>query len=172
MAGTSVWYAMYGATLASESAFEDRMSALSRELGTRGRADAVLMQPETAHCASSGAAGDADAAASPHDALRAELQPLKPSVLKRRLLAAGAPSEDVHATDDADSPKAALIELIVQHERGAAAQAGLETELRAMKRSELRKKAAACGASAAQLEAVDDSDSPREAAVALILSLQ
>ena len=80
--------------------------------------------------------------------LRAELQPLKPSVLKRRLLAAGAPSEDVHATDDADSPKAALIEP-VQHERGAAAQAGLETELRAMKRSELRKKAAACGASAA-----------------------
>ena len=40
--GTSVWYALYGTTLESESAFEDRMDALARELGSRGRADAVV----------------------------------------------------------------------------------------------------------------------------------
>ena len=40
--GTSMWYAMYGDTLTSEGAFEDRMSALSRELGVRGRADATV----------------------------------------------------------------------------------------------------------------------------------
>ena len=40
--GTSLWYALYGPTLSSESSFEDRMSALSREIGPRGRADAVV----------------------------------------------------------------------------------------------------------------------------------
>ena len=40
--GTSLWYAMYGETLASDSAFDDRMSALARELGSRGRADAAV----------------------------------------------------------------------------------------------------------------------------------
>eukprot|EP01046_Picozoa_sp_COSAG06_P120884 COSAG06_NODE_68321_length_231_cov_74.507576_1_plen_76_part_11 len=34
-----MWYALYGATLSSESAFEDRMDALCREIGSRGRAD-------------------------------------------------------------------------------------------------------------------------------------
>eukprot|EP01045_Picozoa_sp_COSAG04_P003347 COSAG04_NODE_135_length_23774_cov_40.993918_10_plen_206_part_00 len=33
--GTSLWYALYGDTLESESAFEDRMAALSREIGSR-----------------------------------------------------------------------------------------------------------------------------------------
>eukprot|EP01043_Picozoa_sp_COSAG02_P122337 COSAG02_NODE_59234_length_275_cov_0.556818_1_plen_41_part_01 len=38
--GTPMWYGFYGATLASESAFEARMEALCREIGDRGRADA------------------------------------------------------------------------------------------------------------------------------------
>ena len=42
MLGTSMWYALYGGTLSSENAFEDRMDALCRELGVRGRADAVV----------------------------------------------------------------------------------------------------------------------------------
>ena len=46
--GTSVWYALYGATLATESAFEDRMGALSRELGSRGHADAVVTPDDSA----------------------------------------------------------------------------------------------------------------------------
>merc|ERR1711927_131478 len=31
--GTSLWYAMYGEVLTSDSAFQDRMSALAREIG-------------------------------------------------------------------------------------------------------------------------------------------
>ena len=40
--GTSMWYAFYGETLSSESVFDDRMDALCRELGARGRADVVV----------------------------------------------------------------------------------------------------------------------------------
>ena len=42
MLGTSMWYAFYGETLSSESAFETRMASLSREIGVCGRADAVV----------------------------------------------------------------------------------------------------------------------------------
>eukprot|EP01046_Picozoa_sp_COSAG06_P031864 COSAG06_NODE_3138_length_5802_cov_15.311766_3_plen_889_part_01 len=35
--GTSMWYGFYGETLSSESAFESRMDALAREIGSRGR---------------------------------------------------------------------------------------------------------------------------------------
>ena len=40
--GTSMWYAYYGETLRSASAFESRMDGLCRELGCRGRADALV----------------------------------------------------------------------------------------------------------------------------------
>ena len=40
--GTSLWYAFYGETLTSESAFESRVESLARELGARGqRVDVV-----------------------------------------------------------------------------------------------------------------------------------
>ena len=42
MLGTSMWYALYSDALSSESAFGGRMDALCREIGTRGRADAVV----------------------------------------------------------------------------------------------------------------------------------
>ena len=44
MLGTSMWYVnvLCGDALSSESAFEGRMDALCREIGTRGRADAVV----------------------------------------------------------------------------------------------------------------------------------
>eukprot|EP01045_Picozoa_sp_COSAG04_P021175 COSAG04_NODE_2250_length_4446_cov_52.316310_5_plen_794_part_00 len=35
--GTSLWYALYGSTLESESSFEEKMSAMSREIGPSGR---------------------------------------------------------------------------------------------------------------------------------------
>ena len=44
MLGTSMWYAFYGDVLTSESVFESRIDFLSRELGDRGRADAVVPQ--------------------------------------------------------------------------------------------------------------------------------
>ena len=39
--GTSLWYAFYGETLSSESAFESRVESLARELGARGQREAV-----------------------------------------------------------------------------------------------------------------------------------
>ena len=47
-----------------------------------------------------------------------------------------------------------------------------ESDLAGLKQSELRKRAAADGATAEQLEEVDDSHAPRQAVVTLILSLQ
>ena len=40
--GTSLWYAFYGETLSSESAFESRVESLARELGARGQRGAVV----------------------------------------------------------------------------------------------------------------------------------
>ena len=50
--GTSLWYALYGSTLESESVFEDRMLALSRELGPRGRASPAQRRAPPAPAAS------------------------------------------------------------------------------------------------------------------------
>ena len=41
MMGASLWYDLTGQTLTSETLFEDRMGALARELGDRGRAKTV-----------------------------------------------------------------------------------------------------------------------------------
>ena len=40
--GSSLWYAFYGETLSSESAFESRVESLARELGARGQREAVV----------------------------------------------------------------------------------------------------------------------------------
>ena len=37
MLGVRLWYGFYGATLASEGAFETKMHEMCRELGTRGK---------------------------------------------------------------------------------------------------------------------------------------
>ena len=47
------------------------------------------------------------------DVLRRELQGLKPSALKRRARADGATEQEVEEADDAQDPKAAMVELIV-----------------------------------------------------------
>jgi hypothetical protein len=41
---TRMWYPLYAATLASDAAFEDRMLALAREIGSRGRASGVAAE--------------------------------------------------------------------------------------------------------------------------------
>eukprot|EP01046_Picozoa_sp_COSAG06_P125538 COSAG06_NODE_73877_length_151_cov_15.365385_1_plen_50_part_11 len=38
-----MWYGFYGETLTSGSVFDGRMDALCREIGSRGRADAVVI---------------------------------------------------------------------------------------------------------------------------------
>eukprot|EP01045_Picozoa_sp_COSAG04_P039177 COSAG04_NODE_10850_length_748_cov_1.674884_1_plen_249_part_11 len=97
--GTSMWYALYGEALSSESAFDDRMSALSRELGTRGRADAVATvaaepEPKAAAAEPIVVADESGQLA----VLRSQLEAMRPTALHRRALADGVPSE---AVDDA-----------------------------------------------------------------------
>jgi hypothetical protein len=87
MLGTSMWYALYGETLSSESAFEDRMSALSREIGSRGRADAVVA-PSSAGVEEPEPWAD-DPSNAVDAAVVAELRGMKVGALTRRAIAAG-----------------------------------------------------------------------------------
>eukprot|EP01045_Picozoa_sp_COSAG04_P003348 COSAG04_NODE_135_length_23774_cov_40.993918_11_plen_2893_part_00 len=105
--GTSLWYALYGATLESESAFEDRMSALSREIGSRGRADAVVKGETPESCPES----DESEAAT---ALRSELGTMRLRALEQRALSEGASADAIDDAMDSEDPKASLISLIVE----------------------------------------------------------
>ena len=138
------------------------MSALSRELGSRGRADAVSVPPDEPE-----PSRQAEVDAAPpqeHQALRTELAQLRPSVLKKRAKAAGATAEEIEEAEDADDPKTALISLIVS--RQASELAGLAS----MKPSVLKKRARAAGASEAEIEEAEDGDDVKAALVALVLS--
>ena len=111
--GTSMWYAMYGATLASESSFDDRMTALSREIGSRGRADAVVVAQadETDEAAPSGegAGAESDEMAE----LRSELQSMRMTALQKRAVSEGVSPEAIDDAMDGSDPKSSLVALIV-----------------------------------------------------------
>ena len=104
--------------------------------------------------------------------LAEELGALKPTQLRRRAKAAGVPEETMEEAEDGDSPKATLIELII------ATGAPLQAELAALKPTQLRKRAKAslssleAGASAEAIEEAEDSDSPKEALISLIVSAE
>lgn len=117
--GTSLWHAMYGTTLSSESSFESRMSSLSREIGDRGRADATA----------------------PTSSLHKELLAAKVSVLRKRAASAGISEDELEEADDADDLKTALIDLILAAEEPAvgAATSALRTQLQALKVREISK---------------------------------
>ena len=135
------------------------MSALSRELGSRGRADAVAtvdIAPEPS--------SEADSAPQEHQTLRAELAQLRPSVLKKRAKAAGAPAADIEDAEDADDPKTALIDIIVSRQTSEMA------DLASMKPSALKKRARAAGATEAEIEDAEDADDVKAATISLILS--
>ena len=95
MLGTSLWYALYGETLSSESAFEDRMSALSCELGVRGRADAVVAADAPEPCPEMDESEDIAA-------LRSELEGMRLRALERRALSDGVLAGDVDDAMDGD----------------------------------------------------------------------
>ena len=111
--GTSLWHAMYGTTLSSESSFESRMSSLSREIGDRGRADATA----------------------PTSSLHQELLAAKVSMLRKRAVSAGISEEQLEQADDADDLKTALIDFIMAAEEPVdeASANALRSELQALK---------------------------------------
>eukprot|EP01045_Picozoa_sp_COSAG04_P014482 COSAG04_NODE_1088_length_8335_cov_16.006071_2_plen_1430_part_00 len=109
--GTSLWYALYGSTLESESAFEDRMSALAREIGSRGRADAVVAAAPTDEFPEPCPEHDGSAEVA---SLRTELEAMRVRALERRALSEGVSADAVDDAMDSDAPKTSLTTLIVE----------------------------------------------------------
>jgi hypothetical protein len=114
--------------------------------------------------------------------LRSELVLMRLSVLKKRALSVGMASEAVEAVDDADDPKEAIVALLVETRKLAAAETAtvdmsreleqLRSELVLMKLSVLKKRALSAGMASEAVEAVDDADDPKEAIVALLVEVQ
>eukprot|EP01043_Picozoa_sp_COSAG02_P068585 COSAG02_NODE_11441_length_1723_cov_1.435961_2_plen_191_part_00 len=158
--GTSMWYGFYGETLSSVSGFDGRMDALCREIGSRGRADAV---DETASRAGATEPGDTIS-------LAEEVRAMKGSVLRKRAISAGVSQAELEEADDADDIRAEIIKLILAHESADADRMGAaRAELLESKTSSLRKQAIAAGATAEAMEAVDDATDIKAALVELIL---
>ena len=167
MLGTSLWYAMYGETLASGSAFEDRMAALCREIGARGRADAVVaaapapalmaaFEPEPEGCAS----------------LREELQALRVRDLVRRAREADIDEDKILDAQDESEPRSALLELLVadrmrEFDTDAVA---VRIELEGLRMRDLVARAKAVGVDDEAVLDAQDSDSPKDAIVQLLLA--
>jgi len=140
--GSSMWYAMYGDTLTSEGAFEDRMSALSRELGVRGRADATVeadssvgLEPEPWL--------DDECSEGDDASLVAELRGMKVGALARRAAFAGVDDVLLDEAETTADPKAAILQLILQSMRTVedAPAAELRRKLVQLKIGALRRRA-------------------------------
>ena len=137
------------------------MSALSREIGVRGRADAVAAadapEPQTDQPSPS--------------SLRDELAGLKVSALHKRALADGASAEATEDAMDDDSPKAALIELILSlaGSGGNSGEAELRQELEGLRLKELRARARSEECDDGAMAEAMDSDDPKAAFVQLLL---
>jgi len=137
------------------------MSALSRELGVRGRADAVVAADEP----------EPQSDPSPPSALRDELASMKVSALHKRALADGASAEATEDAMDDDNPKAALIELIVScaGSGGNSGEAELRQELEGLRLKELRARARLEECDDGAMAEAMDSDDPKAAFVQLLL---
>eukprot|EP01045_Picozoa_sp_COSAG04_P014600 COSAG04_NODE_1103_length_8239_cov_138.727518_2_plen_928_part_00 len=118
------------------------------------------------------------------EALRAELQLLRPSELRRRALSEGVSAAQLSEAQDSAEPKRQIISLLLHHaqsERQAATTVtppavGLEPELAALqlelegtRPSELRRRALASGVSPLSLDEAQDSTRPKEAIIKLLL---
>merc|ERR1711969_458188 len=104
---------MYGEALSSESAFNDRMSALSREIGPRGRADAAVTRtPERSPAPASATQPVGAAPSTPSLArLKSELEGMKLGALNRRAMQLGVDDAALDDAKEAGDPKAATIQL-------------------------------------------------------------
>eukprot|EP01047_Picozoa_sp_COSAG01_P033263 COSAG01_NODE_2441_length_7690_cov_241.628903_1_plen_308_part_10 len=91
-----------------------------------------------------------------------ELEGLKLGELKKRARQLGIDGAKIDDVDDADDPKAAMIELIRQ-------SSGARAELETWKLKALKVRIRELGVSADKLESVDDSDDPKATAIDMIL---
>jgi male-specific lethal 1 len=106
--GTKLWHPLFGEMLSSETVFEDRMSALAREIGTRGRADAVMSAPPGAEPPLE--TDNSEEAC----ALRSELEEMRLTALQKRAVSEGVSADAVDGAMDGDDPKSSLVALIIE----------------------------------------------------------
>ena len=145
------------------------MQCCAARQNTRLPVAAKLPGPEPATEPAPAPAGDAR--------LRAELEGLKLSALRRRARDTGASEKLLDDAGDCDHPREGLIALVIQmagqpDQVGEAdpASALLREELGVLKFSMLRKRALALGIDAARLEEADDEEDPRAATIELIVA--
>jgi hypothetical protein len=110
--GTSLWYAFYGSTLSSESAFESRVESLVRELGARGQRDAVVVADNGGRTASEPEPHQQDSLDNGKPQPLAQLGCMRVAALQRRAISEGVDVDAVEEALDQDNPKAALIDLL------------------------------------------------------------
>lgn len=171
--GTRMWYPMYGEAVARADVFEERMVALSRDLGDRGK---VQTDGATSLAGDNEMVAGLDAARL--SAQKAELGMLRLSVMKKRAVALGVSSEQLEAVDDSQNPKEALIELLLELQKGRPSDAENSTsvrrreELTRLKASEVRRCAVSAGATSVDLDAADDSPDAKAFLIDLTISLE
>ena len=105
------------------------------------------------------------------------LKSLTPRELKRRAAELGASGDEIEALDDADDVKGAVIELIVASSHGKisatlVADPHRVQELLGLKLSAVKKRAAAAGVKAEDLEEADDAEDVKAAVINLILTAE
>jgi hypothetical protein len=183
--GTSMWYGFYGETLSSDSAFEARMDALCREIGGRGRADAAVvavgafdgLEPQPEVEGVEGEGGDAAAASTAPGGsmtvgtlVQAELSALRLKALQARAATEGVDEGAIDDALEADRPKVALVELILQHMSSCAQESA--AGLRKLRPTQLKQRAREAGAPEDAIGATDDAPQPKEALIALVIGAE
>ena len=144
------------------------------EADVRGTIIALVLDQQAQR--SSPAASTAEEGVPPEAAaIRDELATLKPSALKKRAEQEGIDAVKIKEAKDSDSPKEALIELIVAASvpdstpNDASLQA-LRDELSGLKPSDLEERALAAGVDEDQIDDAVDGDTPKETLIELIVA--
>eukprot|EP01046_Picozoa_sp_COSAG06_P000011 COSAG06_NODE_1_length_58652_cov_31.600967_11_plen_3079_part_00 len=106
--------------------------------------------------------------------IRSELEAMKTTELRKAAIAEGVDSDMLDDALDSDTPKLALVEVLLQHRVATETQSvhkeqTVRTELQSMKTTELRKRAVAEGVDGGLLDDALDSDTPKDALVELLL---
>eukprot|EP01046_Picozoa_sp_COSAG06_P035274 COSAG06_NODE_3775_length_4919_cov_1.883817_1_plen_299_part_00 len=102
------------------------------------------------------------------ESARQELQRWKLKALKARAKEVGVTAEELESIDDADDPKAAAIDMILLVQ--GAWKSRLRAELRGCTLKQLKARATEAGVGADEIDAIDDADEPKAAAVQVILA--
>jgi hypothetical protein len=168
--GTSMWYALYGDTLSSTSAFESRMDGVCREIGGRGRADALVTEAaaSTSSTPRSLVPAMRTAKRTP-SALLGELQGLRLKALFQRAKEAGVDDDTLEDATDSDDPKDAVIAILLSRLEVAVVASPTSADLHGMRLKELRQRARELGVGEQKLEDSLGAEDPKAAVIALVV---